>query len=762
MARQIGLYSDIHGSWDNLEMIVKSFKNLGISNSVFLGDALYNTLSSLTVSDTQKALKIKDKLKQDSDLRKEVMKGYYSDKQLESVVDTLEKNTELSRKIAKSEYQRMKDYVKDMNSMILGGNWDYQDEIKEVFNHEYTNADVREMEGLKIAGFSGGGSPVNVNIPSLSLADNLHEEKPAYKEWAKILAKKQDLGAEVYVSHVPFTDGENVVKENAVEHLKEMLLKRKQAGLDTPRVLINGHRHTSGEVKYDEELDSFLVSPGAAGSSHNKNFAPSFMTAEIDEEDNLKKLFRYEIRSSLRGISDVILTKEFELDYNENKVKTKDRNETILSESSKQEFEDNLNQDPKHWLLGGKMTLDYRGLSFAEKDDLLRRNIGVMFKEIEDRQNELSDIIRTTASGISKSNKILSKKDLADSAYKGIGDKALDILGGNIEHIGDEEDKDFFRDIALQTVYGLDIGSIFVTAADKNIENIDSVTHLADALAEESSSNLNKRYQNRLFDHTAEGNIKADDYQAMAEIYMPKNFKKTKDLGYKKTFNMWVKTYKEGLLTQGDMSEFETAYEKDKNYKANKKTKKDIAEMFDIGAESLEDRIKTTDDLPDMIKDKLYSSIVDENTPVFIGKDGKEYIDLDGNKIDAGDELKEKVDYSPVSPEEYKEDKLGEAVKSGKLPVVNVDGTHCLPTEDGSLIPLNSSGLDLKEDEYNIMSGKDYMDRRLQEGIKRSMMQYDKPENLASENLSDYDKQDIDIRKGSKESPVIEMPDRSI
>ena len=41
MAREIGIFSDMHKSWNNLDLIISTFKKLGIDSSLFLGDILY-------------------------------------------------------------------------------------------------------------------------------------------------------------------------------------------------------------------------------------------------------------------------------------------------------------------------------------------------------------------------------------------------------------------------------------------------------------------------------------------------------------------------------------------------------------------------------------------------------------------------------------------------------------------------------------------------------------------------------------------------
>ena len=61
MAREIGIFSDLHKSWSNLDLIVSIFKQKGIDSALFLGDILYETMSAVTAKRAQEALKTQEK-----------------------------------------------------------------------------------------------------------------------------------------------------------------------------------------------------------------------------------------------------------------------------------------------------------------------------------------------------------------------------------------------------------------------------------------------------------------------------------------------------------------------------------------------------------------------------------------------------------------------------------------------------------------------------------------------------------------------------
>ena len=102
MVKRIGIFSDLHGDRRNLDLIVKSLQKLGVSSTLFLGDALYETLSTVSQSEKNRAdflrINLRGGLRSRDGLVKEIEDGLFSDEQFEYIVDddTVPPHTSLS------------------------------------------------------------------------------------------------------------------------------------------------------------------------------------------------------------------------------------------------------------------------------------------------------------------------------------------------------------------------------------------------------------------------------------------------------------------------------------------------------------------------------------------------------------------------------------------------------------------------------------------------------------------------------------------
>jgi hypothetical protein len=208
-----------------------------------------------------------------------------------------------------------------------------------------------------------------------------------------------------------------------------------------------------------------------------------------------------------------------------------------------------------------------------------------------------------------------------EKIYQELSNKALSKFNASIDHVPEDE-QDFYRDIILQVAYGMEVGDVHKNLLKNIPEDRDSAGSWGKELIDSSSNNLSKRYQEYIF-----RDLKADDYQEMAEIYMPQNFERTGELLEQDAFQLWLKTYQHGLLTQGDMDEFSNAYSKKEDFEKNKKTKEDIADMFGFNVEDKLEQYKPKEvQKEDQLKDILPELISNGLIPTVKDEFGNEYI----------------------------------------------------------------------------------------------------------------------------------------
>lgn len=626
MDKQIGLFSDIHGSWSNLEAIVKVFEKEGVKSTFFMGDALYETMGQFTIHQSQISQALKEQLRQESPIRNDILNGLFSNKQLQIFEEQYKNNKRLSKKIAKKEYETMKNILGNIDTIILGGNWDYTTEIQEVFKNSYINAQSKEIEGIKVTGFSGSGSGVGLNFSEESLADNQRDEKYQFREWGK--AFKDDIISDIFISHLPFTDGEGVTKENGVEQLKSLYMNANMQDKNIPNILVSGHRHDQGDVKYDSELDAFIIRPGASSDNHNDSASPTFMIANFGNDNIIKSVNKYEIKSNIEGLKEVIMTSKYIINY-KNKTVTKNKiNTPIIEKINIPDLISNLQID-KNWCID-KLDLNYSNLNIQEKDIQLRKNISAMFTIGKQQENEIKKATR-------KCNPKYIKKDKFDLGFyfeitKHLSDAALKKYGANLDNI-DKENQDLIKEVFIQAAYGIS-GSDIINILKESQAN--KIEEIASQIGQTSASNVQKKVQEKIFNTDERNSLTTKDFQEMAELYIPQNFKANGKIG-NKAINLWIDTFQKGLLSSKDMEKYSQYYKKTTSYEVNKKNKTNLEDMFDFKYES-----KYVNELPHELLEKLKKmQNLQENTELppiesFKTKDSKT------------------GEYRPINLEEYK------------------------------------------------------------------------------------------------------------
>ena len=681
--KKIGVFSDLHGDKKSLDLIVKTLHQAGVSSAIFLGDAVYKTMSDFTASELNKAEKIREELGKDSVLRKDILGGMFSDEQLQKYIQIKDKASGLAKKIAREEYLDVKKALGGLDLAVLGGNWDYAEEIAEVFGRDYLDASSKELFGLKIAGFSGGGSPSMMTAMDQTLADNQFSNKNKYHSWAEKLLSPESFDADLFISHLPFTDGEGKQVENGVEQLKAMVKQRKKDGRDVPGLYMWGHRHTSGKVGYDSELEGFVVSPGCSSRNHNK-FLPTFMVCDFDGENRLQSIQRYEINAALEGLSEVRLAEVYSLDHARKKVFSEKKDQIVLEDKDRSSFRDNLLLDSASRLV---LNVNYTGKTAEEKDLLLRKNL-------LKAQEKAEDTGRRITQALNEGKKILfRKKDKGKDCLREAVQKTKESLAGQAREIfslgrvsyQDEKDKESWEDVLIEAAFKISPERLEHSLLN-NAPRSMSESWGAD-LIEEGTSRIAGRYQKY-----ALKNLNNADLQEMAELYVPAAYQQDRTLDYPYALKLWLQSHQEGLLTTAEL-EKSNAYSRKKDFRPKAKTMKEVGSLF--GLENIEDKVK---DASAEMKDAIKEAVSTGKVPVISDGQG-DYVPLDGKKYYLDDSFKD-LDYQARTKEKY----IGDEIKAGRMLVIDKDGQEYAVDRSGMAMPIkNPSEFGLDPGSYAVL-----------------------------------------------------------
>jgi predicted phosphodiesterase len=730
---KIGVFSDLHGDKQSLELIVRTMRQEDVSSVSFLGDAIYDTMSPYTNSELNKAHKFIEQMKYASPLRKDVMEGNFSDEQLANYLNAHEQGTSIGKKIAKAEYLDIKQSLSGFDITILGGNWDYSEEISEVFGNDYLNAQSKNICGLNFVGFSGGGSPHPKTAMGQTLSDDPKNQGRQAEKWAQKLLTNQELDADVFISHVPFSDGEGVEKEQAVENLKSFVMKRKEAGLDLPSTYMWGHRHGSGEVIYDSELEGFVVKPGCSSRNHNNNL-PTFMIAEFDDDNKLSGAVKYTIHSSLSGFGEVREDGKYSVDHNTKKVSFTETNSVVLKDNNLPEFNNNLSLDKTVSKTHAKINVNYDLFKEdpTQLDSLIRNNILVMSKEVEDTQKQIIDIVYNASQnyvGLSEENKALEQVE--DELFK----YACEKMGADYKAIMDGQYSNHIRRSLLSLVLGIEKSDL-IKIKEKGLKSTEVAFSWASEVAKESEQKLSRKYQQHIF-----SDLKSNDFQSMAEKYIPDCFERKSDLNEQDAWNLWVKSYSEGLIDSGFV-EGTGAYRQKASYEKNKRSKEDIANFFGYASsdDSLEQHTEETqplrdnqqspranqparqpagnqaganrieaNSLPADLRERVRDSINNGQLPVLKSDEGEYVILPDNGQVYLNNEFREELgDYTTSTIEEQ----IGDRIKDGQISVIENEGQEYAVIGNQS-VPISRERFGLSPNDYTPMSEQDYNQRIL-------------------------------------------------
>ncbi|MFH1682871.1 MAG: metallophosphoesterase, partial [Candidatus Woesearchaeota archaeon] len=632
--KKIGVFSDLHGDRQSLDLIVKTFHNLEVDSAMFLGDVVYQTMSDFTNTELNKAYQVKEQLLQESKLRDDFLDGLFSDQQLQRYLELSKKAASLSRKIAKAEYTDLKKALAGLDLAVLGGNWDYP-EIQDVFGKDYLQAASKQVGGLNVTGFSGGGSPSPLTARDQTLCDYL---EPKAQLWAERLLSKEPLDADVLISHLPFVDGKGVHNEPGVQQLKKMVQQRKKAGLDTPELYMWGHQHGSGDVTYNSELEGFTVNPGSSSRNHNHNL-PTFMVCDFDENNKLCQVDKYQILAALDGLSEVRLVGKYEL--GDKKVNFKELSQIVHEEKDPLKFKNNLHLDSAY---GVKLNVDYAEKTAEEKDLMLRKNLSRVKEITEDTEKRVKEALLITAKKcFTSGGKIVncSLERTVEEVRVQLAEQARQLFRMGGLGYRNEQEKIFWEEALVRAAFKLDSRGI-AKALAKPKQYSDLVDFGKD-LVEKSGERIGAVYQNHILK-----SLSGYELQQMAELYLPAAYSRRTGLNKEKSLGLWMASYQNGLITS-EIVDSTGAYQKGKTIKrSNESLDKllGIEQKADDQSEPSEAEIN-----------KWVGQQIREGKIPVIEKDGKQYFMAGPDKYFPLNQPEEfglkQGDYKVISPEQF-------------------------------------------------------------------------------------------------------------
>ena len=696
MAKRVGFFSDLHGDKRNLDAIVRTLELKGVTSIASLGDMLYDTQTAETLSNLQRATKARTLIGQENPMREEVLDGNFSDEQLQRLAGDYEFARSTTKKIAKADYSDFKGQLEDFDIAILGGNWDHREEIQEVFGENYLNATNKSLEGVDFLGFSGGGlQPVQSFGPE-TLADDQDTERYEFRKWMKKLGSGSPLGADVLISHLPFTSGWNVKQDNATEHLKEAVLMRKKAGLDTPDVYMWGHSHQEATVEYNEELGGFKVMPGVAGNTHASGNYGTFIISEFNDDNKLVAVDEFKIYNSVAGLIDVELAGRYELDYENKDVEYTEIGESVINEFQPTGFRDNLTLDDNVSLKQRGFNLKYEGLDAKEKDLVLRQNLTLIKDFAKETSEKLKGFIddakrkmlcgRAADAELSYDDVCFAANEVQDK----FSESAADIMHVDLSRFTNDIEQRMVRNSLVEAVYGIKshVVNYALTEVKKDKMDAESVSGKW-ALEKELVGHVRQSIE-KILPEQIKQDLEAEDYQEMIdELYLPLNMKRKRDLTLDEASQLWDNANEVGLLSYGSL-ESTGLFEEIEGFTPNRKTAQELEDMFQLNKNVEDDEESVASAVNESSVGSNVGSKIDQirksisnGAPVFREDDegAKEYmLTTDGKKKYLGSEETDGLTYVPKT--------MQEALDDGQLKLVKLGNQEYVPNGK-SLVPFD-------------------------------------------------------------------------
>lgn len=290
----------------------------------------------------------------------------------------------------------------------------------------------------------------------------------------------------------------------------------------------------------------------------------------------------------------------------------------------------------------------------------------VMGSELEATAKKIKDIsIAITHNHLIDSYGKLDLTNLEqtiDEIHQEITKESCSALGVNWDYIKDSFDLDGFEGKYLtasinKLIFGINHGSLAPSLREgvSNAKSADDLKNISGSVIKESQENLSNAYQEHIL-----GDIKDSDYQEMAELYMPQNFERKYDVVNKEAFQLWYKTFKEGIITSDHMDTLKS-YQKKEDYVGRERTKEEIAETFNFNV----------------------GDISEDVVPQQRGE-GREISEEDINKF-------------------------RQAVRSGRIPVLREgEDEYLINQQNGQRIPFDPSQFGLGAGDYQALNREEY------------------------------------------------------
>lgn len=721
--KTIGLFSDIHSSPEIADLISETLEKQGVNSVIFGGDIHYKTMVNATSQKAKRAQAIREQIRAGVLKDAVIDEGVLSDNHLDMGADrTIDK---ISKSVAKKEAENLLEAIRGLDYIAVGGNWDYGSVMQEVFGDRYKNGQVGEIEGIKIGCLSGGGPTPGVNRSLEELSDNPEQGFKNIRRWSELMA--QDNIGDILLSHIQFSDKDLPYDQQSSSIIENMISRRREQGKQVPEVLIHGHEHSEGVVRYDKNLDAFIVSPGCAATKHSHNIYPTFMTMDFDDDNKLKKVHRYEIRCSLKGIANVVHAQTYELDYKEKEVKENRVDKTVIRQYNLKEFEDALKSDPSAGFL--KLDLDFEGLTVEERATLLDNNMELITDYIHDIPDKIRKAIDYAIVSISprRDGKRPEVEKIAAQLYSSLVDDTLEFLGADISHLSGYE-RYAVEDALVKSYYGITKGDISRLFWHETVGSVKDLKNVSKELKKISHEHISNSYKLHLFSE-----IPSEVFQEVAELYMPLNYKRKEGISGKldkvDAVRLWNTAYESGILTGEVMEQFSKSYKKVEDYKKNKKTKEQLDDIFGFHTQDLEEKMQTTDNLPSEIKEAVYQSINSGDIPVLKDEEEKEFVRLSYGDILVGDDLREKCDYTAMTPKDYDRSNI----MSGKVPVIKDEDKLYIPGPKG-LMEFDPGIYDIEEKDIATIPKAQFDEEQRKKAIEQKMQELNYLRGLNPEN----------------------------
>jgi len=654
---RIGVLTDVHGQ-ENAGVIAKVLAAQNVDKAFFLGDVLYKTQTDFTNTNTQIATLLRQALLHDTSIRDEVMKGVYNDSLLEKIREDYDYGDEINEKTSTAEYKKFDNTFSEKGislAAVLGGNWDREKPINEVYNERYLNNTARNIEGLNVFGVSGGGSPPRHAFRKGLLADDKEEGEIQHRTWKDVpLEEKID----VLATHVPPFFKEDGHVDVASEHLKELLNARINTGKEFPSTVMSGHAHgtTSVEIKKittesGNSAKTVWVRPGVAAVNHNQGSYGSFIIADFDDDSKqIEKVIEFRIYNSIEGVQEVELHGEHVIDLVNEEVKFTEIGKKVLSEHNSEQFKHNLTLDKNYELQEKGLNINYADFDAAGKDLLLRQNLSISV----DYKDEIIRRVKLITDAAHR-NITSGELDLARYVFEELTNDAAQQFNIVLENITDDEaELHIYRNILTHAAFGIHYLDI---KQEIKISDTDNPSFsLGSKLIETIGNNVYRKYEHHIIK-----DLEAEDFQEMAEVYMPINIKRSRELAKDKAIGLYSQAFQKGLLT-GAEATATGAYKEDSSITLTPKTKEEIAEL--LGHEHEE---------PQTLEETIGSHI-EKGGLVFEDDEGN-YVLTPRGKEYLTPEMTENLDYTAKT--------MKEAIDEGIINPIELAGNHFLRTPQG-------------------------------------------------------------------------------